>query len=101
MERDRTHGKPPWVCMGERPVELVATRVRQVRGQQSTDYVVTLDVGHPTDVHPTDKRPVGERLARLAVRLGDPKTVAKGPEYAACERQGRQLMLRFKPTSAC
>ena len=29
--------------------------------------VVTSDIGHPTDVHPTDKKTVGERLSRWAL----------------------------------
>ena len=29
---------------------------------------VSSDLGHPTDVHPRAKKPVGERLARLALR---------------------------------
>ena len=32
-----------------------------------TGMAVTIDVGHPTNVHPSDKQPVGERLARLAL----------------------------------
>ena len=39
-----------------------------------TGMAVTIDVGHPTNVHPADKRPVGERLAQLAVgNAGSPE----------------------------
>ena len=31
------------------------------------DFVVSSDKGHPTDVHPKEKAPIGERLARLAL----------------------------------
>lgn len=33
----------------------------------NTGMVVTLDQGHPTDVHPREKQVIGERLARLAL----------------------------------
>lgn len=48
---------------------------------------VSSDVGHPTDVHPTDKRTVGGRLARLALRqtYGLPLPVA--PKIAGVERR--------------
>ena len=33
----------------------------------SCDFAVSSDKGHPTDVHPKEKAPIGERLARLAL----------------------------------
>jgi len=47
-----------------------------------TGMAVTIDVGHPTNVHPPAKAPVGERLALLALRDTYGKTVAaEGPRY--------------------
>lgn len=40
-----------------------------------TGMVVAIDVGHPTNVHPADKRPVGERLAQLALGNGNSPVV--------------------------
>lgn len=36
-------------------------------GDPHTHMAVTIDVGHPTNVHPTDKQPVGQRLAEIAL----------------------------------
>jgi sialate O-acetylesterase len=42
--------------------------------------VVTTDIGHPTDVHPRDKKTVGERLSRWALRdLYQQKIEVSGP----------------------
>ena len=44
------------------------------------DMAVTLDLGDKTTVHPTDKRPVGDRLARLALsNVYGRDVVAGGP----------------------
>lgn len=34
---------------------------------ENADMVVTIDLGHPTNVHPPDKQPIGNRLANLAL----------------------------------
>ncbi len=42
---------------------------------------VTIDVGHPTNVHPPNKRPVGRRMAELALAFAaSPVTTAIAPE---------------------
>lgn len=45
----------------------------------NTGMAVTIDVGDPKDLHPTNKRPVGERLARIALA----QTYGKKIAYAA------------------
>lgn len=44
-----------------------AMQAQLAAGIPDCGMVTTTDVGHPTDVHPPDKRPVGERLADLAL----------------------------------
>lgn len=44
-----------------------AMQAQLAAGIPDCGMVTTVDVGHPTDVHPPDKRPVGERLAGLAL----------------------------------
>lgn len=41
---------------------------RQALRVEGTGMVVATDVGDANDIHPRDKRPVGERLARVALR---------------------------------
>lgn len=58
--------------------------------------VVTHDHGHPTDVHPREKRAVGERLAALALSTvyGKPQAWA-GPLPSRITREGGDLVLAF------
>ena len=62
-----------------------------------TGMAVTVDLGHPTDVHPREKRPVGERLALIAAKqvYGKP-VVACGPQIESVERKGARLVMSFK-----
>ena len=49
----------------------------------NSGMAVTMDVGDPDDIHPTNKRPVGERLARLALNqtYGRSDMACLGPRY--------------------
>lgn len=58
---------------------------------------VTIDVGHPTNVHPTGKKPVGERLARwaLANTYQHKELVASGPLFRSLQIDGQHVTLEF------
>jgi sialate O-acetylesterase len=47
------------------------------------DMAVSSDLGHPTDVHPTQKKAIGERLARLALKgtYGYEHLIPAGPMF--------------------
>ena len=48
---------------------------------------VSSDLGHPSDVHPRCKKPVGQRLARLALHNDYGFDLAcEGPRATACRR---------------
>jgi sialate O-acetylesterase len=62
-----------------------------------TGMVVTSDVGAEKDVHPGDKKTVGERFARWALRdvYGKPDTVVSGPIANAASRKGGAVLVSF------
>lgn len=59
---------------------------------------VNMDLGHPSQIHPSKKKEVGERLALLALK----KTYAykgmefESPEYERMEIDGEKVILHFK-----
>lgn len=58
---------------------------------------VCSDLGHPTDVHPKDKRPVGERSAACVLNevYSRKDIIPAGPVYKGFRREGRHLFLSF------
>lgn len=58
---------------------------------------VITDLGLQDNIHPTDKEPVGDRLALLARKqvYGEKGLVAEGPTYRAMQIMGNKIMVMF------
>jgi sialate O-acetylesterase len=58
---------------------------------------VTIDLGEWNDIHPGNKKPVGERLALQAMKLayGDTGLVSSGPLFRTSTVQGNRIILEF------
>ena len=64
---------------------------------QNTAMAVTVDIGHPTDIHPKQKQPIGERLALAARALAyDEDIEFSGPTYDSMSIDGNRVVLHFK-----
>ncbi len=62
----------------------------------NTGMVVTIDVGDPGDIHPQNKQPVGERLARFArARAYGEDIVYSGPIYHSLTIEGGKAIVKF------
>jgi sialate O-acetylesterase len=62
-----------------------------------TGEAVIIDVGDAHDIHPTNKQDVANRLARWALaRDYGVKIAAQSPTYAAMEKHGNKIVLKFK-----
>lgn len=73
------------------------SRVLKVAG---TGMVCTMDVGDPEDIHPTNKKPVGERLAYLALRnTYQKKVLASGPLFKGWTLQDDKVVVEFEQSS--
>ncbi|MBP5531305.1 MAG: hypothetical protein J6Y54_04680 [Lentisphaeria bacterium] len=60
------------------------------------------DHGDPGDIHPHDKRPVGDRLARLALNrtYGKKEIACDAPRVKSWKRDGSTVVLDFKDASS-
>ena len=63
---------------------------------KNTGMVTTIDVGDPQDIHPQNKRPVGERLARFArANAYGEDIVYSGPIYDSLTIEKDHAVVRF------
>lgn len=69
---------------------------RQVQDEPNTAMVVAIDVGEWNDIHPVDKKTLGQRLALTAraVALGE-DVQYQGPQLLSVKAQGDKLLLSF------
>ena len=64
---------------------------------QNTAMAVTIDLGEWNDIHPLNKKDVGERLALGALKLAYQEDIVySGPIYQSFETQGGKIILNFK-----
>lgn len=76
--------------------ELREAQAFTARTTPHTHIAVTIDTGDADDIHPIDKRPVGERLALLALASHYGKSVvSRGPEFIRAETLPGALRLHF------
>ncbi len=60
--------------------------------------VVSWDIGEKDNIHPNNKRPVGERLARMVLRdvYGRSDLIADGPAYQSHTMEDGKVRIRFR-----
>ncbi len=63
----------------------------------NTGLDVNIDLGEWNDIHPGNKKPVGERLALAAMKLtyGDKDDVTSGPIFKSQRIEGNKIILTF------
>ncbi|MGB0993853.1 MAG: GDSL-type esterase/lipase family protein [Akkermansiaceae bacterium] len=75
-------------------------REMQLQVSQELKHIgmaVTIDVGHPTNVHPANKKPVGDRLARLALHGSYGKSIIpNGPLYKRSVFKNGKAVIDFE-----
>lgn len=63
----------------------------------NTGLAVIIDLGEWNDIHPLNKKSVGDRLALQALKVADKKNIiADGPVYQSMKVEGNKIMLSFK-----
>ena len=85
------------------PVESNWAELRDQQRQVSlkvpnTGFAVIIDIGEWNDIHPLNKKSVGDRLALQALKVADKKNIiADGPVYQSMKVEGNKIILSFKP----
>jgi sialate O-acetylesterase len=95
---------PAFMHHQEQPAESSWAELREAqawtaRNVRNAGLAVAIDAGDPDDIHPKDKKIVGERLAlcALAQQYGE-KIPYQGPTFKSLERLPGALKLRFDHT---
>lgn len=87
--KNDTSVSSPWAILRESQTAALSLN--------NTGQAITIDVGNPLDIHPTDKKTVGERLARIALnKVYSRKNIHfRGPVFRSATIKRNQLILRF------
>jgi sialate O-acetylesterase len=68
----------------------------------NTAMAVTIDVGEWNDIHPLEKKIVGDRLALVARKLayGNNNIVCSGPLFKSARSEGNTIIIEFESTGS-
>ncbi len=81
---------PSWAFLRE-------SQLKTSQNLKNTGMVVITDYGHPTDIHPVDKEPVGSRLALAARGIAYKEPIVySGPVYDEMKIEGNKIRLFFR-----
>ncbi|MCE7056086.1 sialate O-acetylesterase [Algoriphagus sp. AGSA1] len=91
MERKDVQPESNWAFLREAQTETL--------NLPNTGMATIIDIGEADDIHPRNKKDVGERLWLQArkVAYGE-KILASGPQFDSLLRQGNDLIVHFKST---
>lgn len=83
--------RPSWTSFRYSQLQLL----KQI---PNSGMAVSSDLGDPMNVHPRQKKPVGERLAKLALHFtyGQKNIVPYGPMIVNAVKQNNQIILSFQ-----
>ncbi len=80
----------------EMPPEIREAQRLSLERIPRSAMAVTIDVGDADDIHPADKRPVGERLALAARALAYGEAIEySGPHYESLRIEGDRAIVEF------
>ncbi|MFT3830532.1 MAG: sialate O-acetylesterase [Opitutaceae bacterium] len=94
-------GDFPFLFVQIAPFKEMSPELREAQLQiwqetKNTALVVTTDCGDAEDIHPADKRPVGERLALAARALAYGESLEySGPVFSVATFSGAKVVVRF------
>lgn len=89
-----------YMAIEDQPAESSWAELREAQNNAlilpATGQAVITDIGDANDIHPRNKRDVGYRLCRSALKVAyGRKIVASGPTYRSMERDGNRIILTF------
>lgn len=84
-----TPGESDWALLREAQLEALQV--------DNTGMAVTIDLGEWNDIHPGNKKPIGDRLALAArhIAYGEKDLVYSGPQYASAQIEDNKILISF------
>ncbi|MVN22534.1 sialate O-acetylesterase [Mucilaginibacter arboris] len=94
MEVQYSPSESKWAELREAQLKTLAV--------PNTAMAVAIDAGEWNDIHPLNKKDVGERLALAAEKLayGNTKVVSSGPIYQTAKIEGNKIVVNFSNTGS-